>query len=213
MALKSLHVKICGITNLADGKAAIAAGTDAIGLVFYASSPRAVTISQAREIALNLGAFTVVTGLFVDAEPEFVQSVLAQVPLGLLQFHGKEPREYCESFQRPYMKAIRMKPELDVQLAIAEYPTASAILLDAYRPGVPGGTGETFDWARIPQTTQRPLVLAGGLTPENVADAVRTTRVYGVDVSGGVESSPGLKDHDKITSFINNAQLAATHVA
>jgi phosphoribosylanthranilate isomerase len=210
--LKSLHSKICGITNLTDAKAAVAAGADAIGLVFYASSPRAVSIPQAREIARNLGAFTVITGLFVDADPEFVQSVLVQVPLNLLQFHGSESRDYCESFQRPYMKAIRMKPELDVQAAIADYPTASAILLDAYRPGVPGGTGETFDWGRVPQSASRPLVLAGGSTPKNIADAVVATRAYGVDVSGGVESAPGLKDHEKIKSFIINAQLAAAQL-
>jgi phosphoribosylanthranilate isomerase len=211
--LKSLHIKICGITSTADAQAAVSAGADAIGLVFYAPSPRAVGIPQAREIALGIGAFTLVTGLFVDADPAFVQSVMAQVPLNLLQFHGNETREYCESFQRPYMKALRMKPELDVHTAIAAYPTASAILLDAYRPGTPGGTGETFDWGRVPQSSSRPLVLAGGLTPENIADAVRSTRVYGVDVSGGVESAPGIKDHEKITRFIHNAQQAAASKA
>lgn len=204
------RVKICGITCVEDAVAVVDAGAEALGLVFYAASPRAVTIVQARAIALATGPFTVVTGLFVNADPEFVAAVLKQVPLQLLQFHGDEDIAYCESFARPYMKAIRMRPELDVAAAIAEYHSASGILLDAYRPGVPGGTGETFDWARVPRQPARPLVLAGGLTAANVADAIRATQVYGVDVSGGVESAPGKKDHNKITSFINNARFAAS---
>ncbi|WP_062067604.1 phosphoribosylanthranilate isomerase [Cellvibrio sp. OA-2007] len=203
------RVKICGITNLEDANAVVAAGAEALGLVFYAASPRAVGIEQARAIALAAGPFTVVTGLFVNADPEFVTAVLNQVPLQLLQFHGDEDLAYCESFARPYMKAIRMRPELDVAAAIAQYPSASGILLDAYRAGVPGGTGETFDWARVPQFSTTPLVLAGGLTSANVASAIQATQVYGVDVSGGVESAPGKKDHGKITSFIHNARHAA----
>ena len=204
------RVKICGITNVEDAMAVVDAGAEALGLVFYAASPRAVAMEQARSIALAAGPFTVVTGLFVDAAPDFVATVLKQVPLQLLQFHGDESLAYCESFARPYMKAIRMRPELDVSAVIAEFPSASGILLDAYRPGVPGGTGETFDWARVPRGLSKPLVLAGGLSPVNVAEAIRATQVYGVDVSGGVESAPGKKDHDKITSFINNARLAAS---
>ncbi|MEN0038721.1 MAG: phosphoribosylanthranilate isomerase [Cellvibrio sp.] len=202
------RVKICGITNVDDARAVVDAGADALGLVFYPASPRAVTLEQAREIAFVAGPFTVVTGLFVNAAPEFMAAVLAQVPLQLLQFHGDETPDYCESFQRPYMKAIRMRPELDVAAEIANYPGASGILLDAYRPGIPGGTGETFDWARVPQSPGKPIILAGGLTSANVADAIHTTHVYGVDVSGGVESAPGKKDHGKIMSFINNARLA-----
>ena len=207
--MSSIRVKICGITDIDDAIAVVDGGADALGLVFYAASPRAVTIEQARAIAFVAGPFAVVTGLFVDADPEFVNAVLKQVPLQLLQFHGDETLAYCESFARPYMKAIRMRPELDVVAAIAQYPSASGILLDAYRPGIPGGTGETFDWARVPQQSTKPLVLAGGLTSANIADAICATRVYGVDVSGGVESAPGKKDHGKITSFINNARLAA----
>lgn len=185
------------------------AGAEALGLVFYSASPRAVSIDQARDIAYAAGPFAVVTGLFVNAEPEFVNSVLKQVPLQLLQFHGDESLAYCESFSRPYMKAIRMRPELDVAAAIAGFPSASAILLDAYRAGIPGGTGETFDWGRVPKRSIKQLVLAGGLTPSNVSEAVQTTQVYGVDVSGGVESAPGKKDHEKITSFINNVRQIA----
>ncbi len=204
------RIKICGITSVEDAAAVVDAGAEALGLVFYAASSRSVNIEQARAIALAAGPFTVVTGLFVDADPAFVNTVLREVPLQLLQFHGDESLAYCESFARPYMKAIRMRPELDVAAAIAEYPTASGILLDAYRPGVPGGTGETFDWARVPKFSTKPLVLAGGLTPANIADAIQMTQVYGVDVSGGVESAPGKKDHGKITSFINNARRAAS---
>jgi phosphoribosylanthranilate isomerase len=204
-----VRIKICGITSVEDGVAVVEAGAEALGLVFYAASPRAVSVQKARAIALAAGPFTVVTGLFVDADPSFVSNVMKEVPLQLLQFHGNETAEYCSLFERPYMKAIRMRPELDVQKVISAYPGASGILLDAYRKGVPGGTGESFDWSRVPRESSTPLVLAGGLTPTNVADAIISTGVYGVDVSGGVELSPGKKDHGKITSFINNARLSA----
>jgi phosphoribosylanthranilate isomerase len=221
--VNAIRVKICGITSVADAQLAVKAGADAIGLVFYAPSPRAVSIAQAREIAASVGPFVTVVGLFVDADEAFVREVFANVALHVLQFHGDESREYCEQFQRPYMKAIRMRPELDVVQAIAEYPGATGILLDAYRPGVPGGTGETFDWQRVPShasqhsTSQhptlplpvsQPIVLAGGLTAENVALAVQSTHVYGVDVSGGVEFAPGKKDPHKIEQFIHNARHA-----
>jgi phosphoribosylanthranilate isomerase len=207
--LSRARIKICGITNVDDARAVANAGADALGLVFYAASPRAVTIEQAREIAMAVGPFTIVTGLFVNADPAFIEAVLAQVPLQLLQFHGDEAPDYCESFRRPYMKAVRMQPDVDVASVITNYPNASGILLDAYRPGVPGGTGETFDWGRVPLSSSKPIVLAGGLTPSNVTEAIQATHVYGVDVSGGVESAPGQKDHGKIISFINNARLAA----
>lgn len=205
----NIRIKICGLTRVEDALVAANAGADAIGLVFYAKSPRAVNIEMARKIALSVGPFVTVTGLFVDAAPAEVNRVLQSVPLHLLQFHGDESLEYCESFQRPYIKALRMKPGLDPLESVRSYPSATGILLDAYRPGVPGGTGETFDWARVPQKSPKPLVLAGGLTPENVADAIRATRIYGVDVSGGVESTPGLKDPEKIRAFIGNARSTA----
>ena len=205
--MNAIRVKICGITSVADAQLAVNAGADAIGLVFYEPSPRAVSIEQAREIAASVGPFVTVVGLFVSADEAFIREVLANVALHVLQFHG-ESREFCEQFQRPYMKAIRMRPELDVAQEIADFPSAAAILLDAYRPGVPGGTGETFDWQRVPLQAMRPIVLAGGLTPENVALAVQSTQVYGVDVSGGVESSPGKKDAQKVEQFIHNAKHA-----
>ena len=206
--MNAIRIKICGITSVADALVAAEAGADAIGLVFYAASPRAVGIEQARAIAASVGPFVTVTGLFVNADRAFVDNVLAQVPLHLLQFHGDESREYAEQFQRPYMKAIRMRPGLDVAAAIGAYPSASAVLLDAYRPGIPGGTGECFDWARVPQESMLPVVLAGGLTAENVASAIQATRIYGVDVSGGVESAPGKKDRQKIEQFIDQARHA-----
>jgi phosphoribosylanthranilate isomerase len=206
--LKAIRVKICGITSVADAQLAVDAGADAIGMVFYAPSPRAVTIDQARVIAQSVEPFVTIVGLFVDAEKTFIDEVLAKVSLHVMQFHGDESPDFCDSFQRPYLKAIRMRPDLDVEKAIAHYPNASGILLDAYRPGIPGGTGETFDWQRVPKDSAKPIVLAGGLTPENVAQAINTTQVYGVDVSGGVESSPGKKDAQKVQTFIHNAKRA-----
>jgi phosphoribosylanthranilate isomerase len=204
--MSSCRVKICGITSVEDGLMAVNAGADAIGLVFYAKSPRHVSIEQAREIALAVGPFATVVGLFVNAPEAEVNAILQQVPLHVLQFHGDEDLAYCEQFARPYMKALRMKPDLDIQAAMAVYPSASGILLDAYRPGVPGGTGETFDWDRVPEQAPCPLVLAGGLTPENVKQAITATSPYAVDVSGGVEASPGKKDAEKTVSFIQAAK-------
>jgi phosphoribosylanthranilate isomerase len=207
-----MRIKICGITSVADAALAVNAGADAIGVVFYPQSPRAVSIAQAREIAESVGPFVTVVGLFVDADEAFIKDVLSKVSLHVLQFHGDETRAFCELFQRPYIKAIRMRPALNVPQAMAAYPSASAILLDAYRQGTPGGTGETFDWQRIPTQSARPIVLAGGLTPDNIALAISATQmngtngVYGVDVSGGVESSPGKKDAHKIALFMRNAK-------
>jgi len=200
------RVKICGITRPDDARQAIAAGADALGLVFYASSPRAVSVAQAQQVALAAGPFVTSVGLFVNAEPAAVREILNQVPIQLLQFHGDEDARYCETFDRPYTKAIRMRPGLDVMASMAEHPRALGFLLDAYRPGVPGGTGESFDWQRVPQRSDRPIILAGGLTPGNVSRAVEMTKPYGVDVSGGVEVAPGHKDQNKMNLFIHNAK-------
>lgn len=206
--MSGVRVKICGITNVEDAKAVVDAGAHALGLVFYEASPRAVDLEQARAIAFAAGPFISVTALFVNPPASLVGSIVSRVPVQLLQFHGNETAAFCETFQRPYIKAIRMRPDLDVAAAIAAHPNASGFLLDAYRPGVPGGTGETFDWDRVPRDSNVPIVLAGGLTPENIAEAIRKTGVYGVDVSGGVESAPGKKDHNQIKSFITNARSA-----
>lgn len=199
------RVKICGITDPDDARVAAAAGADALGLVFYPPSSRAVTPAEARVVAQAVGPFTTLVGLFVNAEEADVREALRQVPLQLLQFHGDESAEQCELYGRPYIKAIRMRPELDLDAEMARYPGASGFLLDAYRKGVPGGTGETFEWDRVPKSASRPIILAGGLTPENVARAVSQTRPYAVDVSGGVERAPGRKDPQKIQHFIRNA--------
>lgn len=188
---------------------AASAGADALGLVFYEPSPRYVAIEQAARIVSAVGPFVTTVGLFVNAQASDIYQVLASVPLQLLQFHGDESAEFCEQFQRPYIKAIRMKPELDIAQAINAYPSALGILLDAYRKGVPGGTGDTFDWARVPSTHNAscpPIILAGGLTPNNVGEAVGQTQPYGVDVSGGVEQAPGQKDQQKVIKFIKHAK-------
>lgn len=202
---RDIRVKICGITRSEDARLALRAGAHALGLVFYPRSPRAVEIEQARSIARTVGPFATLVGLFVNATPEAIDAVLKQVPLQLLQFHGDETSSECTRYGRPYIKALRMRPELDVSAEMAAHPHASGFLLDAYQKGVPGGTGETFDWARVPRNPERPVILAGGLTPDNVRRAIAATRPYGVDVSGGVEASPGLKDSNKVNQFIFNA--------
>ncbi len=200
------RVKICGITSVEDALHAARSGADAIGLLFYSPSPRAVTPEQAGAIVASLPPFVTTVGLFVDAEPDFVNGVLERVPLDLLQFHGDESPDYCDSFGRPYMKAIRMREGVDLQHEAAGYAAARALLVDAYQPGVPGGTGETFDWGRIPASLEKPLVLAGGLNADNVEAAVRQVRPWAVDVSGGVERSKGVKDPERVAQFINNAK-------
>ncbi|MDH4873997.1 phosphoribosylanthranilate isomerase [Pseudomonas sp. BN515] len=204
--MSAVRIKICGITRIEDALAAIAAGADAIGFVFYAKSPRAVTPAQARAIIAALPPFVTTVGLFVDMPRAELARLLTEVPLDLLQFHGDEGPEDCAGYGRPYIKALRVKPGDDVAAAISRYPAASGILLDTYVPGTPGGTGEAFDWSLVPRDAAKPLILAGGLTPENVSDAVRQVRPYAVDVSGGVEASKGIKDAAKIQAFIQQAR-------
>ena len=204
--MTAVRVKICGITRVEDALAAAAAGADAIGLVFYAKSPRAVDIEQARAILAALPPFVTSVGLFVDAERSELERILASVPLDLLQFHGDESVQQCEAFGRPYIKALRVKAGDDIAAQVARYPSAQGILLDAYVEGVPGGTGEAFDWSLIPQALSKPLILAGGLRPDNVAEAVSRVRPYAVDVSGGVEASKGVKDVEKVDAFIRAAR-------
>lgn len=204
----SVRVKICGITSAQAAAHAASAGADAIGLVFFESSPRCVSdLALARAIALAAGPFVTVVGLFVNPTQVYVDEVLSHVPLGMLQFHGDESDEACARYRRPYLKALRMRPELDVAAAIAQYPHASGILLDAYRPGVPGGTGETFDWSKVPSAPTKRLVLAGGLNPDNIGTAVAAAQPWAVDVSGGVELSPGVKCPDLVERFVRSAKL------
>lgn len=196
------RIKICGITRPEDALAAAAAGADAIGFVFYAKSPRAVTIAQANAIINQLPPFVTRVGLFVDASQQELDSVLDQVELDVVQFHGNETLAQCESAGKEYMKAVRVQDTADILAAIEQYPSASALLLDTYHPSLPGGTGETFDWDKIPSNMSKPFVLAGGLTPDNVAQAIRAVSPYAVDVSGGVEQSKGIKSAEKITAFV-----------
>ncbi|OMH38701.1 phosphoribosylanthranilate isomerase [Motiliproteus sp. MSK22-1] len=202
------RVKICGITRVEDAAAAVDAGADAIGLVFYDPSPRSVAIQQAVEICQAIPAFVTVTALFVDAPVEQVRDVLSQVPVDLLQFHGDESPQYCRSFSRPYIKAIRVREGLDVPAFARQFPCSKALLLDAYRPGVPGGTGETFDWGLIPENLDLPVILAGGLNPDNIESAVAQVRPFAVDVSGGVEAAKGIKDSQLVNQFIKEVSCA-----
>lgn len=209
------RVKICGITRPDDGRHAARAGADAIGLVFYPPSPRYVSPRQAADIVAALPPFVTTVGLFVDAPPEQIAALLEQVPLDMLQFHGDESPEYCAAFLRPWIKALRMRDRVDPRAEADRYGAAGArgLLVDSYVPGVPGGTGERFDWDRLPADPSLPLVLAGGLDPANVAEAVRRVRPWAVDVSGGVEvlgvdgrRQGGIKDPGAVSAFIRAAR-------
>lgn len=194
--------KICGITRIEDALAVVEAGADAIGLVFYGKSPRAVSVEQAAAILHALPPFVTTVGLFVDMPRDELQQLLQRLPLDLLQFHGDESPADCEGFGRPYIKALRVRPGEDVAAAMAPYTGARGILLDTFVEGVPGGTGASFDWTLVPEDAAKPIILAGGLDSDNVARAIRQVRPYAVDVSGGVEASKGIKDADKIRAFV-----------
>lgn len=202
------RAKICGITRPEDALAAVAGGADAIGLVFYSRSPRAVDVAAAGRIVAALPPFVTPVGLFVNAGRATIEAVLQRVPLGLLQFHGDETAADCSGFGRPWIKAVRMRPGIDLRRVEQDFADAAALLLDAYTPGIYGGTGERFAWQRIPADRGLPLVLAGGLTPDNVGDAVAQVRPYAVDVSGGVEASKGVKDPARIAAFLQAVQRA-----
>ncbi len=203
------RVKICGITRVEDALTAVQHGCDAIGLVFYAPSPRNVSPRQAAEIVARLPAFITAVGLFVDAAPAEINTVLAAVRLDLLQFHGEETPQQCRQYGLPYMKAIRVKADTNLLQYAAEYSDAQALLLDAYAEGVAGGTGQAFDWSLIPANLPQPIVLAGGLHAGNVGAAIQQVRPYAVDVSGGVEVTKGIKDADKIAAFMRGVKDAA----
>lgn len=196
------RVKICGITRAEDAASAVELGCDAIGLVFYEPSPRYVPPARASEIVAKLPPFVTAVGLFVDATPDYVQEVLAHVRLDLLQFHGDEAPEYCRQFGVPYLKAVRVRPETNLLQYAAAYADAKALLLDTYVSGTPGGTGVTFDWTLVPKAFPMPIILAGGLDAGNVSEAIRQSRPYAVDVSGGVERQKGIKDADKMAAFM-----------
>jgi phosphoribosylanthranilate isomerase len=201
-----VKVKICGITNLPDGVAAANAGADALGFMFYDKSPRSISVDAAATLIRQLPPFVMKVGVFVNAPEDLVVRAIRDCGLSLLQFHGDETPEYCLQFGLMSMKAVRIRDAASLQ-ALLGYHT-DAWLLDAYSPDRPGGTGETFNWdlALEAQGWGRPIFLAGGLTPENVAEAVRRARPYAVDVSSGVEAAPGRKDHAKLRAFIQAAK-------
>lgn len=200
------RVKICGLTREQDVRTVVEAGADAIGLVFYEHSPRYVDIQQASQLASIVPPFVSVVGLFVNAEQAIIEDVLQTVRIDLLQFHGDESASFCEQFSRPYIKALRVADDVDIAACAGQYASAKGLLLDTYQTGVPGGTGEIFNWALIPQNLSLPIILAGGLKPDNVAGAIRQVHPYAVDVSGGVEQDKGIKDANKIRAFMNEVQ-------
>jgi len=205
----AVRVKICGITRLQDLHAACNAGADALGFVFYEKSPRKVSVEAAAELVRALLPFVQSVGLFVNADPAFIQRVLDAVPLDLLQFHGDETPADCARYGRPYIKAVRVNQDTDLLKCAADFNAARGLLLDAYVPGVPGGTGERFDWSLIPTDLAKPVILSGGLMPDNVAEAVERVHPWAVDVSSGVEVSKGIKDAHKIAQFIAKAKEAS----
>jgi phosphoribosylanthranilate isomerase len=214
------RVKICGITRVEDGVAAAAAGADAIGLIFWAGTPRRVAFDQARAIAAALPPFVSRVGLFVDPAPGEVLAALAHVPLELLQFHGSEDAAFCRAFGQPYLKAVHVRDGVDLVESVSQFGDAAGIVFDAWVPDdLPGGTGQAFDWMRLPGELTarmgRPLVLSGGLDPDNVARAIRTVRPFAVDVSSGVEERDaggpprrGLKDAARIAAFMQGVRSA-----
>lgn len=206
--MASTRIKICGITRQQDALAVCASGADALGLVFYSASPRAVTPEQAAQIASVVPPFVTLVALFVDEPVASIERILATVPIGLIQFHGDETPEFCQQFGRPWIKALRVKPGVDIAQACRYYRQARGVLLDSWEDGVPGGTGTSFNWELAPVDLPLPLVLAGGLHEHNVGDAIRRLRPSAVDVSGGVERAPGVKDVNKIQRFVAAVRAA-----
>ncbi|MCH7881492.1 MAG: phosphoribosylanthranilate isomerase [Proteobacteria bacterium] len=200
------RIKICGITRLSDAQQAAALGTDAIGLVFHAPSPRSIEIDAALQIRCAMPPFVTVTALFMNENEDWVDQVLQKVRPDCLQFHGDEPAEFCTQWSRPYVKAIPMGSVEDIAAYAAQHPHAQGFLLDSNVAGRQGGSGDTFDWSKIPSSLDFPLLLAGGLNPENVAAAIARVSPWGVDVSSGVEKSRGIKDANLIDQFFSEVK-------
>ncbi|WP_438767690.1 phosphoribosylanthranilate isomerase [Kushneria sp. TE3] len=200
------RIKICGLTREADVDAAVEAGADALGFVMWPGSKRALTVERLERLAARVPPFVTRVGLFVDQEADVVMRCAPW--LDMLQFHGNEAPEACDLYGMSWLKALRMRDDIDLAHEAERYHRARGLLLDAYRPGVPGGTGETFDWSRVPRDPALPMILAGGLTPDNIARAVDQVAPFGVDVSGGVEAGAGIKDPDLIRAFIDRVQNA-----
>ena len=202
------RVKICGITRVQDALEAVRCGADAIGLVFYAASPRHVSVQQAQQIVAALPPFISVVALFVNATPAEIKAVLAQVRIDIVQFHGDETAADCERIKLPYFKAIRVKSDTNLLQCALDFSSANALLLDTYSEAAYGGTGHVFDWDLIPKNMTKPVILAGGLIAENVGLAIQKVKPYAVDISGGVEVSKGIKDANKIAAFMLAVQAA-----
>jgi len=205
------RVKICGLRQAEDALHAVACGVDAIGLVFYDPSPRSVNAEQAFEITRQLPPFITSVGLFVNANAAEIDNILAHVPLTLLQFHGDESPEFCDQFQLPWIKAVRMREGVDLHQQRQHFSGAQGLLLDAYKKGVPGGTGDAFDWHRIPKDIAQDVILAGGIDSQNVQQAIDQVQPWAIDVSGGVESHKGVKDRAKISDFMHHAKPYLNH--
>lgn len=198
------------MTRVEDALLAAQLGADAIGLIFYPPSARYIEPQQAAALVCQLPPFVSVVGLFLDAEPAWVREVISQVPLDLLQFHGTETPDYCAAFGRPYLKALAMGAELDLAAQMAAYAQARGFLADSHRPGEAGGLGARFDWSKLLVPSPRPLILAGGLTPDNVEAAIRQVCPWGVDVASGVERTKGIKDSHKMSEFIRGVYRAGS---
>ncbi|AKH38920.1 MULTISPECIES: phosphoribosylanthranilate isomerase [Nitrosomonas] len=202
----SVRVKICGITRVEDALVAVQHGADAIGFVFWRQSTRFISPAQAREIVVRLPPFVNVVGVYVDPSPEWVEETSITAGLSLLQFHGEETPEFCNQFKLPYIKALRVRREMNLLQYAELYQNAKGLLLDAYTAGMPGGTGQVFDWSLIPTDFPLPLVLSGGLNSDNVVNAIRQVRPWAVDVSSGVEARKGIKDVNKISAFMQGVK-------
>ncbi len=200
------RVKICGITRIEDALSAASLGVDALGLVFYAKSPRHVMLDQAQLICDALPAFVSRVALFLNPESSLVNQVISHVNIDCLQFHGTEAVEFCESFSKPYIKALGIAGVNDVDALIDQYSSAESVLLDSHRAGEAGGSGEVFDWASISQANCHNIILAGGLNPDNIADAIKQVRPYAVDLSSGVEMAPGKKDSQLMARLMNEVK-------
>jgi phosphoribosylanthranilate isomerase len=203
-----VRTKVCGITRAEDALAAVHHGANAVGFVFWKQSERYVTPAKAREIAAQLPPFVVAVGVYVDPDPEWVKEASSIARLHLLQFHGNEPPDFCEQFFLPYIKAVRVRAGIDLIQYATRYGGARGLLLDTYVKGEPGGTGSVFDWNLIPQELSLPVILSGGLRPDNVMEAIRQIRPQAVDVSSGVETGKGIKDADKIAAFMRGVRAS-----
>lgn len=206
--MASTRIKICGITRPEDARVACASGADAIGLVFFANSARTVTMDQALQIVEAVPPFVDIVALFVNEPAVSIERILASVPINLIQFHGDESAEFCQQFARPWIKSLRVRAGLDLAQACLQYRGARGILLDSWQEGVPGGTGNAFDWQLAAGALPLPVILAGGLHAGNVGTAIRLVRPVAVDLSSGVERAPGMKDAGKIRQFVAAVRTA-----